>query len=215
MRDERDEQQETMPYPSSFARTNARLTAALDRGALLLTAPIRRLGLDFTPVDPQSRPARLAPRLWVILPVCMLVAGLGAWQVMGRYNGWAQAAIWVPMGLSFSWFVTFRSRHPILRKPAEERTGAERRIVGRCWLATAITIAALSCIGLILTAFHVATAPAPLDGPDLARRIMMGLFFTEYLAIMAPVVVLSWHDHHRPDDQAAPASYGPGASMAR
>ncbi|GAA4505008.1 hypothetical protein [Gluconacetobacter tumulicola] len=40
---------------------------------------------------------------------------------------------------------------------------------------------------------------APVDGLDLARRIMMGLFFTECLALMTPVIVLSWHDH-RPDD---------------
>ncbi len=195
----RDEQNETLPYPSPFARSNARLSAALDRGALILTAPIRRMGLDFTPADPRSRPSRPAPSPWIVLPVYLVLAGLGAWQVMGHYHGWAQAALWVPMGLSFSWFATFRARHPILRKPAEERTQAERRIVGQCWMAMALTVAMLASLGLVLTAFHVATAPAPLDGPDLARRIMTGLFFTEYLAIMASVVVLSWHDH-RPDD---------------
>lgn len=203
-----------MPYPSSFARTNARLGAALDRGALILTAPIRRIGLDFTPETSQPRPSRPAPSPWIILPVYLAVAGLGAWQVMGHYHGWAQAALWVPMGLSLSWFATFRARHPILRKPAEDRTPAERRIVGQGWTAMAVTVAVLASLGLALTAFQVATAPAPLDGPDLARRIMTGLFFIEYLAIMAPAVVLSWHDH-RPDDQTTPASCGRGASMAR
>ncbi|GBQ32149.1 hypothetical protein ACLRDC_02620 [Gluconacetobacter sacchari] len=193
-----DEQDDAMPYPSSFARTNARLTAALDRGAMVLTAPLRRLGVDFT-VDPQPRPPRLAPKLWIPLTLCTLTTGMAAWQVLGRYHGWAMATIWFPFLISLLSLSDVRSRHPILRKPAEERTEAERRIVGQCWMAMAVTIALLASIGLALTAFHVAMAPAPVDGLDLARRIIMGLFFTECLAFMMPVIVLSWHDH-RPDD---------------
>ncbi|GEB37411.1 hypothetical protein GLI01_14460 [Gluconacetobacter liquefaciens] len=207
----RDEQDETLPYPSSFARTNARLGAALDRGALILTAPIRRMGLNFTPADPDSQTPRLAPKLWIVLTACAVATGIAAWQILSS-SGWTTIFVWTPILISLSALTSFRSRHPIVSKPADERTEAERRIVGQCWLAAAITIAALSYTGLILTALHVATAP--LAGPDLARRILIGLFFIEYMAFMAPVVVLSWHDR-RPDDQTTPASCGRGASMAR
>lgn len=210
----RDEQDETMPYPSSFARTNARLIATLDRGAMILTAPIRRLGVDLAPVDLDSKAPRLAPKLWIVLTACAAATGIAAWQVLGRSSGWTTCFIWPPIFLSLSALTSFRSRHPILSKPADERTDAERRIVGQCWMAAAVTVAALSCTGLVLTAFDVMTAPPPINGPDIGRRILMGLCFIEYLAIMAPVIVLSWYDH-RPDDQTTPSSYGPGASAAR
>lgn len=193
-----DKQDEAMPYPSSFARTNVRLTAALDRGAIILTAPLRRLGVNVT-ADPQPRTPRLAPKPWIPLTLCAVTTGMAAWQVLGPYDRWAMATMWLPFVISVSSLSTIRSRHPILRKPAEERTEAERRLVGQCWMATAVTIAVLSSIGLGLTAFHLLTTHAPIDGMDLGRRIMMGLFFTECLAFMTPVVVLSWHDH-RPDD---------------
>ncbi|MBB2204053.1 hypothetical protein [Gluconacetobacter takamatsuzukensis] len=187
-------QDESMPYPSSLARTNARLTAALDRGALFLTAPLRRMGLDVAPIDPQSRPPRLAPKLWIVLTVCTIMTLLALWQVLGHAHNWATSLVWAPIFLSLGTLTSFRSRHPILRKPAEDRTGVERRIVAQCWLAASLTAAALACAGLMLVALDVTTA-STIDGLDLGRRILMGLVLIEYLAIVAPVAVLSWHDH--------------------
>lgn len=109
------------------------------------------------------------------------------------------ATVWFFFMLSSLWLNTLRARHPILSKPADDRTAAERRIVGQYWMTLAVTIAALSSCGLALIAFHVLAADKPINGVELGQRIMIGLLYTECLAFMTPVIVLSWHDH-RPDD---------------
>lgn len=193
-----DEQDSTFPYSSAFARANARLTAALDHGAMVLMAPLVRLGVDFA-VPPQPPAPRLAPKPWIPLTLCAVTVGVAAWQVLGPYHRWAMATVWFFFMLSSLRLNTLRARHPILSKPADDRTAAERRIVGQCWMTLAVTIAALSSCGLALIAFHVLAADKPINGMELGRRIMIGLLYTECLAFMTPVIVLSWHDH-RPDD---------------
>lgn len=179
-----------MPYPphASFAD---RVVAVLDKAALGITAPFRRLGLMDFSATPQLKKA---PPLWVVLCVAGAETLLYAVALLGPFKAVHSVASAL-LVLSCVFVAHVKNHHAFYAKGGADRTPAEQQVVWQGRMAMLATTAILSTSALIAVTIILARSPGPVDGMALMPPLVMTLLYTECMAFLALVIVLSRHDH--------------------
>ncbi|CEF40241.1 hypothetical protein predicted by Glimmer/Critica [Acetobacter senegalensis] len=179
-----------MPYPpyTSFAD---RVVAVLDKAALCVTAPVRRLGVgDFSPTPYMKK----APHMWVLLCVAGAETLLYACALLGPFKSMqylANPLLLLPCG-----FVAhIKNHHALYTNGGADRTPADQQVVWQARMVMLATIAVLSTSALAAVTLFLGLARHPVDGLSLVAPLLMTLLYTECMALLAPVFVLSRHDH--------------------